>query len=196
MGRPSTATRTPGPTTVLVVSHDPAVRVDTTARHHGATVIEAASAGEAALCTRLHGPGALALVDLSLPDPLTDGLVATLRRAGWEVVLVLVPPDGTAAALRALAAGAQGVLVTTADRLPDATPLRRRGDEPCSAVLTGRERAVLALVAGGAGNREVARRIGVSPLTVKAHLARVAGKLGTGDRAEMVLLALRAGLIG
>lgn len=190
----TTATQQPG--AVLVVSHDPELRAAATAGHRRSLVREAASVGEAVLSTRLHGPGALALVDLAMPDPLVAGLVGLLRGAGWPGVVVLVPPDGTHAALAALAAGARGFLVTTADRVPEVTPLRRGCDDPSPRLLTGRERAVLAMVAGGAGNREIARRTGVSPLTVKAHLARVGGKLGTGDRAAMVLVALRAGLIG
>jgi DNA-binding NarL/FixJ family response regulator len=55
---------------------------------------------------------------------------------------------------------------------------------------------VLALVAGGEGNRAIAAELGVSPLTVKAQLARVGQKLGVGDRAAMVAVALRCGLIG
>jgi len=38
--------------------------------------------------------------------------------------------------------------------------------------------------------------LGLSALTVKSHLARISRKLGTGDRAELVAIALRAGLLG
>jgi len=50
-------------------------------------------------------------------------------------------------------------------------------------------------VADGRSNREVGEELGLSALTVKSHLARIARKLGTGDRAEMVLITLRAGVI-
>jgi DNA-binding CsgD family transcriptional regulator len=61
--------------------------------------------------------------------------------------------------------------------------------------LSAREIEVLELVAGGRSNRDIGEALGLSALTVKSHLARIARKLGTGDRAEMVLIALRAGVI-
>ena len=51
------------------------------------------------------------------------------------------------------------------------------------------------MVADGQTNREVGERLGVSALTVKSHLARIARKLGSGDRAEMVATAIRCGYI-
>ncbi len=62
-------------------------------------------------------------------------------------------------------------------------------------LLTLRELEVLQLVAEGGSNREVGEQLGLSPLTVKSHLARIGGKLGVDDRAHMVAIALRAGLI-
>ena len=50
-------------------------------------------------------------------------------------------------------------------------------------------------VANGRSNKEIGASLGLSALTVKSHLARIARKVGTGDRAEMVMLALRAGVI-
>ena len=63
------------------------------------------------------------------------------------------------------------------------------------AELSGREIEVLRLVADGQSNKEIGDQLGLSALTVKSHLARIARKLGTGDRAEMVALAMRAGVI-
>ena len=54
---------------------------------------------------------------------------------------------------------------------------------------------MLQLVADGQSNKEIGAALGLSALTVKSHLARIARKLGTGDRAEMVMVSLRAGLI-
>jgi DNA-binding CsgD family transcriptional regulator len=54
---------------------------------------------------------------------------------------------------------------------------------------------VLRLVADGQSNKQIGDELGLSALTVKSHLARIARKLGTGDRAEMVALAMRAGVI-
>jgi DNA-binding NarL/FixJ family response regulator len=50
-------------------------------------------------------------------------------------------------------------------------------------------------VAAGRSNRDIGAELNLSALTVKSHLARIARKLGTGDRAEMVAVALRAGVI-
>ncbi len=61
--------------------------------------------------------------------------------------------------------------------------------------LSAREVEVLALVACGRSNRDIGTELHLSALTVKSHLARIARKLGTGDRAEMVAVALRAGVI-
>lgn len=61
--------------------------------------------------------------------------------------------------------------------------------------LTGRERDVLALVADGLPNREVAARLGISEHTVKFHLASLFGKLGVSTRTQAVRRALEWGLI-
>ena len=61
--------------------------------------------------------------------------------------------------------------------------------------LSAREIEVLQLVAAGRSNRDIGGELNLSALTVKSHLARIARKLGTGDRAEMVAVALRAGVI-
>jgi DNA-binding NarL/FixJ family response regulator len=61
--------------------------------------------------------------------------------------------------------------------------------------LSGREIEVLHLVADGRSNKEIGEELGLSALTVKSHLARIARKLGTGDRAGMVAVALRTGII-
>ncbi len=61
--------------------------------------------------------------------------------------------------------------------------------------LTDREAQVLQLVADGLSNKEAASWLGLSPGTVKSHLARIAHKLGTGDRAHLVALAMRTGTI-
>ena len=60
------------------------------------------------------------------------------------------------------------------------------------AVLTGREREVLDLVAEGLTNKEIARRLAVSPATVKAHVERIIAKLGVSDRTQAAVLVTRA----
>lgn len=61
--------------------------------------------------------------------------------------------------------------------------------------LTGREREVLVLVAGGHSNDEIAERLEVSPLTVKTHVNRAMAKLGARDRAQLVVTAYESGLV-
>lgn len=68
--------------------------------------------------------------------------------------------------------------------------LRRRLAE-----LTEREREVVALVAQGLSNDEIARRLVVSPATAKTHVSRAMIKLGTRDRAQLVVIGYETGLV-
>ncbi|GAA1615041.1 response regulator transcription factor [Actinoplanes couchii] len=61
--------------------------------------------------------------------------------------------------------------------------------------LTGREREILALVAQGLSNDEIAERLYVSPLTAKTHVNRAMTKLGARDRAQLVMVAYQSGLV-
>ncbi len=65
---------------------------------------------------------------------------------------------------------------------------------PGLAALTGREREVVALVAAGLSNDEIAVRLTVSPLTAKTHVSRAMTKLAARDRAQLVVLAYQHGL--
>ncbi|HKT04720.1 MAG TPA: response regulator transcription factor [Rugosimonospora sp.] len=64
------------------------------------------------------------------------------------------------------------------------------------AVLTDREREVLALVANGLTNDEIARHLVLSPATAKTHVNRAMIKLGARDRAQLVVIAYQSGLVG
>ena len=61
--------------------------------------------------------------------------------------------------------------------------------------LTAREREVMALVAHGLTNHEIAEELVVSPATAKTHVRRTMLKLGARDRAQLVVLAYQAGLV-
>lgn len=62
-------------------------------------------------------------------------------------------------------------------------------------VLTDREREVVALVAHGLSNSDIAGRLYLSPLTVKTHVNRAMAKLGVRDRAQLVVIAYQTGLV-
>ena len=61
--------------------------------------------------------------------------------------------------------------------------------------LSAREVEVLQLVAAGYSNGEVGHQLGLSASTIKAHLARIGRRLGSGDRAHLVALAMRTEII-
>jgi len=69
-----------------------------------------------------------------------------------------------------------------------------RAAPPGRAALTEREREVVALVASGLSNDEIARELVVSPLTAKTHVSRAMTKLNARDRAQLVVLAYEHGL--
>jgi DNA-binding CsgD family transcriptional regulator len=62
-------------------------------------------------------------------------------------------------------------------------------------VLTDREREVLARVATGMSNDEIAAALFMSPLTAKTHVNRTMAKLGARDRAQLVVIAYESGLV-
>ena len=142
-----------------------------------------------------------ALLDQSAPmcvvvTEIAEGeaqtLVRTLRRRGTSRVVVLARralPDEIRAllegGLRGAVAGSSGVVAID-------PPLPAQ-DRPG---LSQREIGVLSHVAEGRSNRQIGVELGLSALTVKSHLARISRKLGTGDRAELVAIAIRTGLLG
>ena len=82
----------------------------------------------------------------------------------------------------------------------DGRPNRLRRDRPAKEyppveALTTREHDVLALVADGLSNRDIAGRLAISEHTVKFHLASIFGKLGVSTRTEAVQRGLRLGVI-
>jgi len=71
-------------------------------------------------------------------------------------------------------------------------PARARG--PSLDPLTEREREVVALVAEGLSNDEIAERLVISPATIRTHVGRAMGKMDARDRAQLVVLAFQSGL--
>jgi len=162
-------------------------------------VVEAASAAEARVRAGYEGPHDLVVVDAAIPDSPALALLADLRRAGWRRVVLMTHRDDPYAVRAALAAGVRGyVVVPEAAARATTVPLPlapRRGARLAPDELSAREVEVLQLVADGRSNKDVGESLGLSALTVKSHLARIARKMGTGDRAEMVALAMRTGSV-
>jgi DNA-binding NarL/FixJ family response regulator len=190
----------------MVVVASPFVRetLARTLRALGAAeVVEAASVAEARL--RAHGcPNRdLCVIDAGLPDGSGISLVRELRAIGWPRAVVLSGVEDPYTVRAALAGGVRAFLVSSsgqvgASRNGRGTSIvsRPRAARLAGAEgLSGREVEVLQLVADGRSNKEIGEALGLSALTVKSHLARIARKLGTGDRAEMVVVAMRAGVV-
>jgi len=107
-------------------------------------------------------------------------------------------PDALIDAIRTVARG-DALLSPSATRgliarfltLHDSEPVR---PSPLLATLTDREREVVALVADGMSNTEIARQLTLSPLTVKTHASHAMTKLGARDCAQLVVIAYQSGL--
>lgn len=141
-----------------------------------------------------------------------DTQVISFRTRGWQNIVVSTPNIDPATAAAALRRDVRVLLrrsrhaATRPTMSSDAPPLTGDGAEheastpqnsaqTAAARLTNRECVVLQLVARGQSNREIGELLELSPLTIKSHLSRIGRKLGTGDRARMVLIALRGGVI-
>jgi DNA-binding NarL/FixJ family response regulator len=169
-------------------------------------VVEAGSLAEARVRARGDVPRDLCVVDGALPDGSGIALFAELRSLGWSRGLVLSSAEDPYTVRAALAAGVRAFLVSPSAAPsgvgrpagPGSVPTQARprgGRAPGAEGLSAREIEVLQLVGDGRSNKEIGESLGLSALTVKSHLARIARKLGTGDRAEMVVVAMRAGVV-
>lgn len=176
-------------------------------RGHGAAlVVEAVSAPEAWSVARSPGARDLAMVEVVDADGRV--LVGELHRVGWESVVVLPVGIDVTLVSGALSHGVSAVLFPAPERtalLPGDTTTPAGGIRTESRPVpdlrgvpqlqTHRELQILQCAADGPANSDIADQLGVSPLTIKSHLGRIARRLGSGERAQMVLLALRAGVV-
>ena len=126
--------------------------------------------------------------------PMLHEEVRVLRSLGWRrVVVVATRADAVRSALGAGARSA--VLPPMRPAAFAVAPARPARGTASPDALSEREIQVLQGVAEGCSNKQIAADLSLSALTVKSHLARIARKLGTGDRAEMVAIGIRQGLV-
>jgi len=173
------------------------------------TVVGSAADGEQAISLAADLLPDVILMDLSMP--VLDGVQATKRitEATPDVhVVVLTSFADQRRILDALAAGAAGYILKDAD--PDelvaavqaaatgGSPLHpkaarvlldARREEKSGRQLSAREEEVLRLVVEGLPNKRIARRLGITERTVKAHLTRIFQQLGVADRTQAALWA-------
>jgi DNA-binding NarL/FixJ family response regulator len=203
------------PISVLIVDDHPVVRRGLRVLlevQDGIEVTGEAGDGATALALAAeHAPDVI-LLDLKLPGMDGIAVLGELRaRDSAARVLVLTSATEPASASLAVRSGAAGVVYKDVD--PDALVRAIRSvhdgnlllaPEAADALarsaglevaglggLTVREREVLAEIAKGRSNREIARALGVAEKTVKAHVSSVLAKLGVQDRTQAALLAVR-----
>ena len=186
------------------------------------TVVGEAASGHQAVALVRETAVDVVVMDVRMPG--LDGIAATrmvVAESPATRVLVLTTFEIDEYVFQALRAGASGFLGKSAEpaELLDAIRLVHRGEQllsptatravitrflslPESAAgastldtLTDREREVVALVAVGLSNEDIARRLVVSPHTAKTHVNRAMAKTGARDRAQLVIAAYRAGLV-
>ncbi len=140
-------------------------------------------------------PGSICIVVPQIGAGEGNAIARNLRRHGNHQALVLARRSEARELVQLLAGGVRGAVAIEQSRDLAAHGRDLEPATPTPLPLTARELSVLALVAEGQSNRNIGETLELSALTVKSHLARIARKLGTGDRAALVAVALRRGLI-
>ena len=152
------------------------------------------------------------LLDLHLPDKSGLAVLRELNAQYYPAPIFIISGDGdVACAVEAVKRGAFDYLIKPFDtraivtRVGSAiagfakrnTPIKGTNGMAFEfhghALLTPREREVLAQVAGGASNKEAGRRLGISPRTIEVHRARIMQKIGARNAADLVRIVLGGG---
>jgi DNA-binding NarL/FixJ family response regulator len=122
-------------------------------------------------------------------EKLRSSLAAALRASEeFEVV-------GVAASSAGLPPTADVILVARGSESSQSGRQRTGGEAAVNTVLSNREREILALLADGLVNKQIAARLGISTNTVKTHLELLFDKLGVATRAEAVAMGVKRGLL-
>jgi DNA-binding NarL/FixJ family response regulator len=185
----------------------------------GIEVVGEAASGANAISAAAALRPDVVVMDLHLPD--LSGIQATrhiVAECPGTGVLMLTMADESESVFAAMRAGARGYLLKDAepDEIIRAVQAVARGEaifgpdianrvlgffnqpppvnDPVFPELTGREREVLSLIAGGHSNGVIANTLCLSPKTVRNHISNVFAKLHVADRAEAIVRAREAGL--
>jgi DNA-binding NarL/FixJ family response regulator len=129
---------------------------------------------------------------------LDEYVFEALHAGASGFLLKDVEPEELRSAVRVVADGEALLAPSVTKRLIRefvAQPGRRRPPPERLEELTEREREVMALVATGLSNQEIAERLVISPATAKTHVSRTMMKLHAHDRAQLVVLAYETGLV-
>ncbi len=166
------------------------------------------AAAPAELRARTFEPDTVVIYDLD-----GDELARATETFSRTPTIVLVDMRQSGLAMAALRAGARGILANdvTARELVAAVDAAAQGHTimspelaaqllppeppPLDEPLTMREREILAFLARGVSNREIAAGLKISEHTVKFHVGSILAKLGAGSRTEAVTIGIRRGLI-
>ena len=144
------------------------------------------------------GSGGTARILVLTTFDLDEYVYAALRAGASGFLLKDVPPADLVSAIHAVAGGHAVVAPAVTRRLLDTVlphlPGEVTADERLDR-LTEREREVLALVARGRSNTEIAAGLHLSEATVKAHVGRLLSKLELRDRVQIVVYAYENGLV-